>query len=152
MRKLVASLALAATLAAPLAVSGVSMAASGTPIQNICGKYIAAGTKSGRVVSLTATAYAPTAVDNYPYGAVDYYGRPLKPGDVAVDPSVIPLGTCLWVTAYHDAYLPAGGFYAVADDTGGAIEGARIDIFINQSESQVNAFGIQHVRVTILGK
>lgn len=152
MRKLIASLTVAASLAATFAISGVSMAASGSPVQNTCGKYIASGTKSGRVVNLTATAYAPTAKDNYPYGPVDYYGRPLAAGDVAVDPRVIPLGTCLWVTGYKSANLPVGGFYALADDTGGAIKGARIDIFINASESHVNAFGIQHVTVTVLGK
>jgi 3D (Asp-Asp-Asp) domain-containing protein len=152
LRKWLVALVTAATLAATLSVSGVSLAASGTPVQDTCGTYIASGTRSGRVLGLTATAYAPTAADNYPYGAVDFFGRPLRPGDVAVDPRVIPLGTCLWVTGYHDPLLPAGGFYALADDTGGAIKGARVDIFINASESTVDAFGIQSVRVSILGK
>ncbi|MDA8344216.1 MAG: 3D domain-containing protein [Thermaerobacter sp.] len=101
-------------------------------------------------MNLTATAYAPTAQDNYPYGAVDYYGRPLVAGDVAVDPSVIPLGTKLWVTGYSSPNLPPGGFLATADDTGGAIKGNRIDIFINASESQVSNFGIQQVKVYVL--
>lgn len=101
---------------------------------------------------LTATAYAPTLQDNYPYGAVDYFGRPLVAGDVAVDPSVIPLGTLLWVTGYRSPDLPAGGFLARAVDTGDAIQGHRLDIFINASESEVSNFGIQQVHAYILGK
>ena len=37
-------------------------------------------------------------------------------------------------------------------DTGGAIQGARIDIFIDGGAAQVGAFGIQHVQLTLLGK
>ena len=98
-----------------------------------------------------ATAYAPTLKDNYPYGPVDYYGHPLVAGDVAVDPTVIPLGTLMWVTGYSSPYLPAGGFLARAVDTGGAIKGDRLDIFINQSEANVSMFGIQDVKAYILG-
>ena len=102
-------------------------------------------------INLVATAYAPTLQDNYPYGPVDYYGRPLVAGDVAVDPTVIPLGTLMWVTGYSSPYLPAGGFLARAVDTGGAIKGDRLDIFINQSEANVSMFGIQDVKAYILG-
>ena len=38
---------------------------------------------------------------------------------IAVDPSVIPLGTKVWVEGYG---------YAVAGDTGGAIKGNKIDV------------------------
>lgn len=101
-------------------------------------------------INLTATAYAPTLKDNYPYGPVDYYGRPLVAGDVAVDPSVVPLGTLMWVTGYSSPNLPSGGFLARAVDTGGAIQGHRLDIFINASESVVSNFGIQQVKAYIL--
>ncbi len=111
-----------------------------------------AATNTGQAVTMEATAYAPTAQDNYPYGAVDFYGRPLTTGDIAVDPSVIPLKSCLRITGYHSPYLPAGGFIGEADDEGGAIKGKHVDIFINASESQVSDFGIQSVQVTVLGK
>ena len=111
-------------------------------------------TIDGRAVvgtlDLTATAYAPTLQDNYPYGAVDYFGRPLVAGDVAVDPRVIPLGTLLWVTGYNSPNLPSGGFLARAVDTGNAIQGDRLDIFINGSEATVSNFGIQHVTAYVL--
>ncbi|EQD34508.1 3D domain protein, partial [mine drainage metagenome] len=82
-----------------------------------------------QTITMVATAYGPSAADNYPYGATDYFGKPLVAGDVAVDPSVIPLGTRLYITGYSSPYLPAGGFYAVARDTGGAIQGKRVDIY-----------------------
>ena len=104
-----------------------------------------------RVIHLTATAYGATAQDNYPYGPVDAFGLPLKPGDVAVDPTVISLNTKMYVTGYHTPYLPQGGELAVARDTGGAIKGARIDMYINSTnESLINSFGIQPVTAYIL--
>lgn len=103
------------------------------------------------VLNLTATAYGPSLQDNYPYGATDYFGRPLIPGDVAVDPSVIPLGTRLWITGYSSPVLPQGGFMARAVDEGDAIQGNRVDIYINGSEATVSNFGVQHVTAYILG-
>jgi 3D (Asp-Asp-Asp) domain-containing protein len=45
---------------------------------------------------------------------------------IAVDPSVIPLGSRVYIPAYrHDGY---GGWF-VAQDTGGAIKGHRIDVY-----------------------
>jgi 3D (Asp-Asp-Asp) domain-containing protein len=106
---------------------------------------------AGHTMTFEATAYAPTTQDNYPYGPTDYFGRPLTAGDIAVDPSVIPLRTCVWVTGYSSPLLPVGGFVAQADDEGNAIQGRHIDIFMNTSEAMVNNFGIQTVKVTELG-
>ncbi len=61
-------------------------------------------------------------------------------GVVAVDPSVIPLGTKL--------YIPGYGI-AAAQDTGGAINGNRIDLCYN-SVSEAYAWGRQTVTVYIL--
>jgi 3D (Asp-Asp-Asp) domain-containing protein/peptidoglycan hydrolase-like protein with peptidoglycan-binding domain len=105
-----------------------------------------------RVINLVATGYGATAADNYPYGATDAFGLPLKPGDVAVDPSVIALNTKMYVTGYKYGNLPQGGELAVARDTGGAIKGNRIDMYINSTnQSLINSFGIQHVTAYILG-
>lgn len=76
-----------------------------------------------------ATSYGPSLADNYPYGPTDAFGQPLQNGMIAVDPSVIPLHTVLYVTGYHDNYLPSGGFLGQAMDTGGAIKGDRVDLF-----------------------
>ena len=130
--------AAAATVQRPVA------AADTQTVQTIVGHQVLGA------ISLTATAYGPSVQDNYPYGATDYFGRPLIPGDVAVDPTVIPLGTRLWVTGYSSSMLPAGGFMARAVDEGNAIQGQRIDIFIDASQQTVSNFGIQHVTAYIL--
>ncbi|WP_027953492.1 G5 and 3D domain-containing protein [Halobacillus kuroshimensis] len=59
---------------------------------------------------------------------------------VAVDPSVIPLGSRVWVEGYG---------YAVAGDTGGAINGKRIDLHVS-SKSEAYNFGSKTVQVKIL--
>lgn len=59
---------------------------------------------------------------------------------VAVDPSVIPLGSRVWVEGYG---------YAIAGDTGGAINGNRIDLFV-PSRSEALNFGSRNVKVKIL--
>lgn len=59
---------------------------------------------------------------------------------VAVDPDVIPLGTKIWVEGYG---------YAIAGDTGSAIKGERIDLFIADSKA-AKKFGKKKVRVKIL--
>ncbi|MCY0877687.1 MAG: 3D domain-containing protein [Firmicutes bacterium] len=101
---------------------------------------------------MVATAYGPSLADNYPYGPVDAFGQPLEDGMVAVDPSVIPLHSIVYVTGYTDNYLPSSGFLGQAMDTGGAIKGDRIDIFINANPTVINDFGIQQVTVYVLGQ
>jgi 3D (Asp-Asp-Asp) domain-containing protein/LysM repeat protein len=59
---------------------------------------------------------------------------------ISVDPNVIPLGTKVHVEGYGEA---------IAGDTGGAIKGNKIDIFIPSKEDAIN-FGRQTVKVTIL--
>ena len=48
-------------------------------------------------------------------------GLPVGPGIVATDPTVIPLGTRMTIPGYGEG---------VAADTGGAIKGARIDVWL----------------------
>ena len=59
---------------------------------------------------------------------------------IAVDPSVIPLGTKVHVEGYG---------YAIAADTGGSIKGHKIDVFF-PSKSQAYSWGTRNVRVKIL--
>jgi len=59
---------------------------------------------------------------------------------IAVDPSVIKLGSKVWVEGYGDA---------IAVDTGGAIKGNKIDILV-QSETQAINWGVKRVRIKVI--
>ena len=96
-----------------------------------------------RRLRLVATAYNASYAQNGPWGPVAALnGMPLVKGMVAVDPSVIALGTRLYVEGYGPA---------LAADTGSAIVGDRIDLFYNLDAQQTAAFGIKKVNVYILG-
>lgn len=100
-----------------------------------------------KVMQVKATAYSSALSENGIWGAVDYFGNPLKLGTIAVDPSIIPLGTKVLVTGYSHPGLPKQAFLATAMDTGSAIKGNRIDIFIPGSQSFVSDFGFQYVQL-----
>lgn len=59
---------------------------------------------------------------------------------IAVDPSIIPLGSLLYVDGYG---------YAIAADTGGAIQGNIIDLYLNSYEECMN-WGRQNVSVYLI--
>ena len=101
-------------------------------------------------LNVKATAYSADPAENGGYGAVDYFGNPLELGTIAVDPSVIPLGTKVLVTGHSHDNLPDQAFVATATDIGGAIKGNKIDIFIPGSKSSVAKFGIQDVKLYII--
>jgi 3D (Asp-Asp-Asp) domain-containing protein len=65
-------------------------------------------------------------------------GMPVGQGVVAVDPSVIPLGTRLYVPGYG---------HGVAADVGGGIKGDTIDLWM--TPSQCAAWGRRTVTITI---
>src|SRR5712691_2947965 len=70
-------------------------------------------------------------------------GRMVSRGLIAADPAVLPLGSR--VRLEHPGYT---GEYIVAD-TGGAIRGRRIDIWIPSSREAVR-FGRRTVKLTVL--
>lgn len=102
-----------------------------------------------KVLNVRATAYSDAPEENG-WGPVDYFGNRLKLGTIAVDPKVIPFGTKVYITGYDFDGLPKGGMIATATDSGSAIKGNRIDIFVPGSRSFVSAFGFQDVKVYIL--
>ncbi|KAA0941000.1 DUF348 domain-containing protein [Sporosarcina sp. ANT_H38] len=59
---------------------------------------------------------------------------------IAVDPSLIPLGSKVWVEGYG---------YAVAGDTGGAIKGKKIDLHV-PTEKDAYKFGRRQVKIKII--
>jgi len=92
-----------------------------------------AAAASGQTLTVVATAYALRG------GTAT--GIPAGPGVVAVDPSVIPLGTHMTIPGYGDG---------VAADTGGAIQGARIDVWV-RAEAQAEAWGVRTVTISLHG-
>lgn len=91
-----------------------------------------------KALTLEATAY--TDVDGDKWAGITATGRPTFVGMVAVDPKVIPLDTILYVEGYG---------IAIAGDTGGAIKGHDIDLFMN-TRSEARAFGRRDKKVYIL--
>lgn len=102
------------------------------------------------IIDVSATAYSAAASENGKWGAVDYFGSPLKLGTIAVDPKVIPMGTKVLVTGHSHPGLPKKAFVATATDQGSAIKGNRIDIFIPGSQASVSTFGFQDVKLYVL--
>jgi peptidoglycan DL-endopeptidase CwlO len=106
----------------PVATAAVDVTAAATP------DPVAT---SGRTITVSTTGYAlrgRTAT-----------GIPTAPGVVAVDPSVIPLGTRMTIPGYGEA---------VAADTGGAVHGNVIDLWF-ASTAQAMQWGRRTVTVTI---
>ena len=63
---------------------------------------------------------------------------------IAVDPRIIPLGSHVLIK-YPDGHTE----YAVAEDTGGAIKGHRIDV-AKWTVREANKFGIKPVKLYVL--
>jgi 3D (Asp-Asp-Asp) domain-containing protein len=84
-----------------------------------------------RTLTVTATAYT--------LQGTTATGAPVGYGVVAVDPSVIPLGTRMTIPGYGDG---------VAADTGGAIQGAVIDLWF-PTAADAAAWGRRTVTITL---
>lgn len=93
-----------------------------------------------RFFRMTATAYTP--INTRMEGG--RRTRTLRDGrsahGVAVDPDLIPLGTRLWIPGYG---------HGIADDTGGRIQGHRVDLRV-QDYDQMAVWGVRRVRVYVL--
>ncbi len=114
-----------ALLAAPSSTSSVTPSQPSPP------------SASSTVYTMTATSYS-----DYGYTASNTLTHRDSGGysTIAVDPTVIPLGTKVYVSGYG---------YAIAEDTGSAIQGNIIDVYL-PTPAQANAWGRQTVTVTII--
>ena len=96
--------------------------------------------QSYTTVTVKSTAYTASCSG---CSGVTALGINLKshPNDkvIAVDPSVIPLGSKVYVPGYG---------YAIAGDTGGAINGHRIDVYFS-SHSQAMSWGVRDIQVKV---
>lgn len=117
-------LAAAAAAAPPAAASGSATLASATPAAPAPG----AGAQE---LTVNSTGYA--------LSGTTATGLPAGWGVVAVDPSLIPLGTHMTIPGYGEA---------VAADTGGSVVGATIDLWF-PSTAQANAWGRRTVTIIL---
>jgi 3D (Asp-Asp-Asp) domain-containing protein len=107
-------------------------AASTTSVAtSVAAPGVYASATTGRTITVSATGYALPGRTST--------GLPVGWGVVAVDPSVIPLGTHMTIPGYGEA---------VAADTGGAVSGSTIDLWF-PSVAQANAWGRRVVTVTL---
>ena len=93
------------------------------------------------VKSMTATAYTAG------YGGADYCtatGTTVRVGTVAVDKSVIPLGTRMYIVASDGSVIYG---MAVAEDTG--VKGNKVDLYYDTYQQCIN-FGRRTCTVYIL--
>lgn len=118
----------------------ITVASRGTTSKSTSSSSNSSGssTKGSKVITMTATAYSVKGTTAS--------GVPSGPGKVAVDPSVIPLGTRLYIESL-DGWGDYG--YAVAADTGSAIKGNKIDLFYTDVSTSLR-FGRRRVKVHIL--
>ncbi|MED4064996.1 LysM peptidoglycan-binding and 3D domain-containing protein [Priestia megaterium] len=96
---------------------------------------------NGKSMTVEATAYTANCAgcSGTTATGVDLKANPNQKV-IAVDPSVIPLGSKVYVEGYGEA---------VAADTGGAIKGNRIDVFV-PSEGDAQQFGRKSVKITVM--
>jgi 3D (Asp-Asp-Asp) domain-containing protein len=96
---------------------------------------------AGKEITVEATAYTAECEGciGITKTGVDLNANP-DTKVIAVDPSIIPLGSKVYVEGYG---------YATAEDTGGAIKGNRIDVFVPEQNDALQ-WGRKQVKVTII--
>ncbi len=101
--------------------------------------------------TVTATAYTsgPESTGKRPghpaYGitATGVRAREGNGGTIAVDPERIPLGSLV--------YIEELGEYRIAEDTGGAIRGERIDLYMEEVKEALD-WGVRKVRIRVYSR
>ncbi|MCY9369239.1 LysM peptidoglycan-binding domain-containing protein, partial [Bacillus spizizenii] len=97
--------------------------------------------QASKELTVTATAYTANdgGISGVTATGVDLNKNP-NAKVIAVDPNVIPLGSKVYVEGYGEA---------TAADTGGAIKGNKIDVFV-PNKSDASNWGVKTVNVKIL--
>ncbi|TQR18684.1 LysM peptidoglycan-binding domain-containing protein [Psychrobacillus vulpis] len=100
-----------------------------------------AATSEAKELTVTSTAYTASCegCSGVTSTGIDLRSNPNQKV-ISVDPTVIPLGSRVWVEGYGEA---------IAGDTGGSIKGNKIDIFIPSKEEALQ-WGRKTVKVKIL--
>lgn len=100
-----------------------------------------------RLVTATAYTSGPESTGKRPghpqYGLTFTGTHATEGRTIAVDPGLIPLGSLVYI---HEL-----GETRIAEDTGGAIKGPRIDLYMDQVGDAIN-WGIRRVRIQVYPK
>ena len=96
-------------------------------------KYDLQQSKARTKMTVSATAYSGDSITS----------TMIKPywGVIAVDPEVIPYGSLVYIPEFDKTFI--------AEDCGGAIQGKRIDIFMN-SETKCRKWGVRKINIEII--
>ena len=121
-----------------LVVEGSKTASAQSSTHNEVKKSVASATKE---MTVTATAYTANCdgCSGITAAGIDLLSNPNKKV-IAVDPSVIPMGTRVWVEGYGEA---------IAGDTGSSIKGKKIDVFMENEQDALN-WGRKTITIKIL--
>lgn len=95
------------------------------------------------VMTCSATAYTCEG-----YVGHTYSGTLARVGAIAVDPTVIPLGTKMYVVSNDGQYVYG---YCVAEDIAGGIKGNKIDLYFD-TYAECWDFGVRMCTVYILAE
>lgn len=98
-----------------------------------------------KAVQFKATAYTCNTWSYIGQGRT-YTGTKARVGAIAVDPSVIPLGTRMYIASADGEYIYG---YCVAEDTGGLIKGNIVDLYYD-THQQCMDFGRRDVIIYFL--
>lgn len=106
-------------------------------------------TADGRILTYSKSdEFVATAYTKTDEGCNDITatGTTVRTGTVAVDPSVIPYGTRMFIVTNDGSYIYGEG---VAEDCGGAINGNRLDLYFH-TDAECWDFGVRTCTVYFL--
>lgn len=105
---------------------------------------------SGEILTYSKTEqFVATAYSKYNAGCDDYTatGTRVRWGVVAVDPTVIPYGTRMFIVSNDGKYVYG---VSTAEDCGGSIKGNRLDLYMD-TDAECFQFGVRDCTVYFLG-
>lgn len=143
--------------AAPAASSGTASGSSSSGSSSSGGSHYDGSAETSGNVIMTSSGESYTYVDVMTCSATaytcegyvghTYSGTLARVGAIAVDPTVIPLGTKMYVVSNDGQYVYG---YCVAEDIGGGIKGNKIDLYFD-TYAECWDFGVRMCTVYILG-
>lgn len=122
---------------APVQDAGTTQSLEG--VEGIGGEQPSSEATQELTVSATAYTASCAGCSGITATGIDLRDNPNQKV-ISVDPSVIPLGSRVWVEGYGEA---------IAGDTGGAIKGNKIDVFVPSQDAALS-WGVKEVKVKIL--